>query len=157
MRKLAVGASKKQRRRSTEHRFEQRVANCLTEMGIWNYHACPDWSPGIPDRYLQGGRWIEFKSLAYRDSFTWKYRIFPNEQGRKLEELWRAGDKPYVCILLHHDDDEHPRLLLQPWPEFRVTSQWTREMVVQECPLIFSDGELKLRLHKILNGPYSAT
>ncbi len=139
MRKLQVGASKKQRRKQTEYRFEERFGEALTSLGVLNHHACPVWEPGIMDRYVAGGRWIEFKSLAY-DRSCMPWNAFSLDQKRKMQEFSDAGEKVWVCVLLCHEDDgDDDRILLRPWPEFKklyARVSIPREEILHSFPLV---------------------
>jgi hypothetical protein len=140
MRKLAVGASKKQRRRLTEYRFEDKFGNALAELGVRNHHACPDWDKGIPDRYIfGGGKWMEFKSLAY-DRSVMPWNAFSVDQRKNIRDCIKHGDRVWVCILLCHEDDgDNDRVMLMEWPEFeacyeRVSLQ--RQEIISRFPIV---------------------
>jgi hypothetical protein len=139
MRKLAVSASKKQRRRLTESRFEQKFEVALRELNVKSHHACPDWEPGVPDRYVCGGTWIEFKSLGY-DRSVMPWNAISPQQRAHLQSFTDAGDKCWVCILLCHEDDgDDDRVVLLPWLVFKEKYERVslkREDVVAIFPIV---------------------
>jgi hypothetical protein len=140
MRKLAVSASKKQRRRLTEYRFEEKFSEALQALGVKSHHACPDWDPGIMDRYVcGGGTWIEFKSLGYHRSVM-PWNAFAQVQRDKLDEHTAQGDDVWVCVLLCHEDDgDDDRVILRKWPEFKEQYHKVslpREWIIERLPVI---------------------
>jgi hypothetical protein len=85
--------------RTTEHSFEGAVSDILTEAGVYSRHMS-DRVPGVPDRYVARGRWIEMKSL-YRKRGGFKYgEELSAEQWRVCDELWKGGDWVFYCALL---------------------------------------------------------
>jgi hypothetical protein len=139
MRKLAVSASKKQRRRLTETSFERKFEDCLRQLGFKSHHACPDWEPGVPDRYVCGGTWIEFKSLGY-DRSVMPWNAISPQQRAHLQAFTDAGDKCWVCILLCHEDDgDDDHVILMRWSEFKAQYERVslkREDVVATFPIV---------------------
>lgn len=81
------------KRASNENALEKRVAAALRSLGLYSHHNDATTYPGIPDRYVVGGQWIEFKREA-----TTKATIKSLDRQRKwLDALHQAGDKPWVC------------------------------------------------------------
>ena len=104
-------------RKSTEAQFERKIAKHLDTLGIFSYHVSEKSYMGIPDRYVAGGRWIEFKQAAVIHGLTPK-RLFSSGQLKFMDTFLDAGDTPYVCILFQFSEGE-PVCVLQGWEEFR--------------------------------------
>jgi hypothetical protein len=86
-------------KRTSEHAFEVAFSDLLTEQGIYNRHMA-DRVPGVPDRYVAYGRWIEFKSL-YRKRGEFKFgEELSIEQWRTCEDMWKGGDWVFYSALL---------------------------------------------------------
>lgn len=96
---LSVGQFKPQAKRSTEAAVERLWAETWKQMGIYSRHMS-DAIPGLPDRYIRGGRWVEFKSLyRKRGGFTHGEGMSP-EQRRVAADLLNAGDKVWYIAQL---------------------------------------------------------
>lgn len=96
---LQVGNFKKAKTRSTESAVEKLWAATWREMDIYSRHMS-DALAGLPDRYVQGGRWVEFKSLyRVRGGFTYGEGL-STEQKRTMADLAAAGDKVFYCAQL---------------------------------------------------------
>ena len=104
-------------RRSTESAVEKAWAATWREMGIYSRHMA-DAVPGLPDRYIGGGKWVEFKSLyRVRGEFTYGEGLTA-EQIRTCSDLTDAGDSVYYCAQL--DGWEHgKRYLFVPFRDVR--------------------------------------
>jgi len=112
--RLQAEASKT-RSRSTEAAFEKRFAKALTRLGLLSYHTSEKFISGIPDRYVVGGNWIEFKAIPY----TGKRQITPVRFFSASQKLWmnrlgEAGDRVWVCILFQPENG-NPLAILCPW------------------------------------------
>lgn len=111
---LQVKAFPRTRTRSTEHSFEKRFAAILKEMGFYSRHMS-DHNAGVPDRYVQRGQWIEFKSLfKKRGLFALGEGLTP-EQHRTMKDLNNAGDDVYYCALLDTGYGEKNVILMPYW------------------------------------------
>lgn len=96
---LKVQNFKTRARRSTETAVEGAFAATWNLMGLYSRHMS-DAVPGLPDRYLAGGIWVEFKSLyRVRGEFTYGEGLSP-EQLVVGRELRLAGDRVYYCAQL---------------------------------------------------------
>lgn len=96
---LTVESRKPKARRSTESSVEKLWAATWTEMGIYSRHMS-DHVPGLPDRYLGQGRWVEFKSLwRARGNFMFGEGL-STEQIRTAKDLTAAGDQVFYCAQL---------------------------------------------------------
>lgn len=85
---------------------------------------------GIPDRYVVGGRWIEFKQIKWAGvRAVSPIRQFSGPQIRVLDKFTEAGDDCWVAILFQ-DTGGSMRSMFYPWPIFRARKpQWTAEQV----------------------------
>jgi hypothetical protein len=135
MRKLKVRPTSHRQRISTESQFEARIAKILDKKKIFNYHVSERLYRGIPDRYVQGGRWIEFKQCTVTQKVT-PGRFLSSPQERKLQEFYDAGDLPYVCVLFLFRLDPH-RAILRPWETFQYDGyeSWSIDKVNEEAYL----------------------
>ena len=96
---LSVTNYKQVRTRSTEAAFENAFAARLRKAQVYSRHMS-DAIPGLPDRYIRGGMWIEFKSLfRKRGEFTHGEGLSA-EQKRTMADLCAAGDRVFYCALL---------------------------------------------------------
>ena len=115
-------------RKSTEAQFERKIAKHLDALGIFSYHVSEKSHMGIPDRYVAGGRWIEFKQAAVIHSFT-PMRLFSPGQIKFMDRFLEAGDTPYVCILFQFTEDE-PLCVLMEWGNFKTgNKKWNRDAI----------------------------
>lgn len=108
-------------RKSTEAQFERKIAKHLDTLGIFSYHVSEKSYMGIPDRYVCGGRWIEFKQAAVISGVT-PMRLFSPGQIKFMDRFLEAGDTPYVCILFQFPDDE-PLCVLMEWENFKTGNE----------------------------------
>lgn len=110
--------------RSTEASFERRFADRLSEMGIYSRHMS-DHVPGLPDRYVVGGVWIEFKSLYRAKSVFTCFEGMSPEQHRTAGDLVKAGDQVFWCALLATNDGKKIAFeRYKPRPEGYVFRVW---------------------------------
>lgn len=96
---MKVEDFKKKPRIPRESAFEKTVCDAL---GIYSRHMS-DRLAGVPDRYVAGGTWIEFK-VNGRPTM---------EQNRTMDGLVRAGDKVWVCTLKVGKDGS--KIILEKW------------------------------------------
>ena len=82
---MKVEDFKKKPRIPRESAFEKTVCDAL---GLYSRHMS-DRLAGVPDRYVAGGTWIEFKVNGKPSK----------EQQRTMERLVQAGDNVWVCTL----------------------------------------------------------
>jgi hypothetical protein len=112
---LSVTQFKPKDKRSTEHAVEVAWAATWKDLGIYSRHMS-DKIPGLPDRYIRGGHWVEFKSLwRVRGGFTYGEGL-TTEQKRTCADLTRAGDQVFYCAQL--DGWEHgKRYIFKNWSD----------------------------------------
>ncbi len=110
----------------TEAKYEKLFARALAKLGQFSYHTAERFYLGIPDRYVAGGRWIEFKRVTWAGvRAVSPIRQFSGPQIRTLDKFTEAGDDCWVAILFQTPDGELRSCFL-PWPRFRTMKpQWT--------------------------------
>ena len=116
---LEVRKIRRRRGNSTEAAFEKRFTKALTKAGRTTFHTSEKYVSGIPERYVCGGIWIEFKAIPW----TGKRAINPIRHFSPAQKMWmgrfnKAGDTVYGCILLQPEYDE-PRILMMNWEQLR--------------------------------------
>lgn len=100
---MKVSDFQKGRARSTEAAFERRFVKALTSAGVWSRHMADRYS-GLPDRYVEGARWIEFKSIMRKRGGFLVGEGMSDEQRRCARELTEHGEKVWLCSLLDIGD-----------------------------------------------------
>jgi len=129
---LTVRATVRSRKGSTEATFEKRVADVLKKLGLFSYHVAERWYAGIPDRYVVGGNWIEFKVIPCSGTRAVNpYRLFKPGQRNFLDKFAKSGDRTWACVMFQPEAGE-PYMILLPWHEFREHGKWTMDQVQQE-------------------------
>ncbi len=105
-------------------------AGVLKDLGHFSYHTAERFYLGIPDRYVAGGRWIEFKQIKWMGTRSISpIRQFSSGQIRTLDELSGAGDKVWIAIVFQTPDGEL-RVMFREWRWFRVAKpQWSAKAV----------------------------
>lgn len=121
---------KKQPRQRQELKYDHRIGEKLKKMGIWNYKPSDRFRGGMPDRYLTGGRWIEFKYVHCKHSVS-TLREFSAVQRTTIEELIAHGDEVWVGIFF--DTPEGLYVFLSPWWDYKENAHFTLEEVFQDC------------------------
>lgn len=123
------------RHASSETQFEAKIAKILHKLDIFSYHVSEKMYMGIPDRYVQGGRWIEFKQCAVVKNVT-PARFLSGGQERFLNSFLEAGDKPFVCVLFQFRL-KPPRAILAPWETFKTDGydKWDVDKIEQNAYL----------------------
>lgn len=110
---------------TTEARFEKRVADCLEKIGLMSFHTSEKYVAGIPDRYVVGGNWIEFKVYPCGGGRRVNaHRLFSEQQKNYLSAFHRNGDRTWVAVMFQpiHSD---AYIVIEPWRSFR--QYWRRE------------------------------
>lgn len=102
---LTIAGRKKKRARSTETSFEGSFSAAQDRK---NFHVNMLLA-GWPDRYFQGGIWIEFKVL---DGWT---NQLEREQPAILTYLENMGDLVFYCALVVEDHT----VIFKPWHEIK--------------------------------------
>jgi len=112
--------------------FDKKCGEILQrKLGLWNYKPHERAQPGIPDRYIVGGNWIEFKHMTFfmtkpKEILGAKSRkAFSVPQVRKLDALLQAGDRPFVCVLVSSPVRE--RVWIEQWDRFKLDPVMTAE------------------------------
>jgi hypothetical protein len=96
-----------------------------TRAGILSYHTTDAVQSGIPDRYVTGGRWIEFKIILYAGTRKLDPLVhFSPAQKIWLDNLTKAGDQCWANILFQKSDGEE-RFLHMPWHSLRDRGKMT--------------------------------
>lgn len=115
--------------RISEKTFEKAVAAQLKQAGKFSRHMS-DRLSGLPDRYITGGIWVEFKSFEFRDSFRADQGISPLQR-RMMEQLANGGDNVFYCALAQHNDERtifaHRLVAGQSFPDFKI-SDWNKDV-----------------------------
>lgn len=94
-------------------------------MDQFSYHTAERFYLGIPDRYVAGGRWIEFKRVTWAGARAVSpIRQFSGPQIKTLDKFTAAGDETWVAVVFQtagHD----LRSCFMPWAVFRkLKPQW---------------------------------
>lgn len=123
---LSVKTPRRQKNCISEAVFEGKFAKCLTAIGLYNYHTADQFKPGVPDRYVVGGNWIEFKAIPYSGNRAiTPERFFDPVQKNELTRLHDGGDRAWVCILFQPEHGE-ATVLLCPWVALRDKGKMTQ-------------------------------
>lgn len=113
--------------------FDKKCGAILKQkLGLWNWKPYERARAGIPDRYVIGGNWIEFKHVIYpmrndRNLLRTNGKVFSPAQIRTMDDLVAAGDRVFVCILISTPSFE--RVLLEQWDAIRRDPILTIERV----------------------------
>lgn len=129
----------------TEAQYERRFATALSKTGQFSYHTAERFYLGIPDRYVAGGRWIEFKRVTWAGvRAVSPIRQFSGPQIRTLDKFTAAGDDCWVAIVFQTPEGEL-RSAFMPWPRFRrIKPQWTPAQV-RERSILWSSAMDQLK------------
>lgn len=105
-------------------------ARALAGTGQFSYHTAERFYLGIPDRYVAGGRWIEFKQIKWAGTRAVSpIRQFTGPQIITLDKFTAAGDDCWVAIVFQETAGDL-RSCFMSWPKFRHTKpQWTPTQV----------------------------
>lgn len=116
----------------TEAVYEKLFARALAATGQFSYHTAERFYLGIPDRYVAGGRWIEFKQIKWAGTRPVSpIRQFTGPQIKTLDKFTAVGDDCWVAIVFQTTDGEL-RTCFMSWPRFRnMKPQWTPAMVYE--------------------------
>lgn len=114
----------------TEAQYEKHFAGALLDLGVFSYHTAERFYLGIPDRYVAGGRWIEFKQVKWMGKrVVSPIRQLSSSQINTLDKFTDAGDKCWVAVLFQTPEGDR-RSLFMPWQTFRgMKPQWEPEQV----------------------------
>lgn len=97
---------------TSEARLESRLASELTQAGLLTWHNDPQYMPGIPDRYVGGGNWIELK---FETNFGSASRAL-NRQRTFLNMLEKHNEGVYVMVYL----TASKLLFIEPWHQWKM-------------------------------------
>jgi hypothetical protein len=129
---LSVRDKLPSRQSTTEARFEKRVAQILEELGLFSFHTSEKYIAGIPDRYVVGGNWIEFKVFPCDGRRRVNsHRLFEPEQKLYLRKLHESGDRTWVAIMFQPTNGD-AYIVVKPWhalQETWISATWTIEGV----------------------------
>lgn len=105
--------------RPSEGVGERQLGKLLESIGIFSEHMEGN---GLPDRYIGRGRWIECKAFVFTRKDYWGRpnklaTLLRGSQKRKIPKLIENGDKVFVCVFVH-TEDEPTRFLIIPYDEF---------------------------------------
>jgi hypothetical protein len=101
---LTVDQFPKGRPPISEATFEAALARAIERLGGYSRHM-NDAIPGLPDRYIQGGRWAELKSITFKRDVAFGSGL-EKEQKRQMTVLSDAGDEVFYVALVQHDVGE---------------------------------------------------
>lgn len=107
------------KRAITENTFERTVCAWLTKQGILNFHQDHKFKGGVPDRYVAGGNWIEFKRVLFVGGARGSHfnvdltKQFSGRQRTFMDRWDLQGDRTWACVLVL--SREYPRMILEPW------------------------------------------
>lgn len=124
---FVADSSREFRKRATEASVEKDFMWSLEQLKLMNRHFY-DRFAGVPDRYIAGGNWLEFKSIAYVN-YVNVFRHLEVEQRRNLAAFHNGGDRSFGIAMLCSEHER--RLLIAPWPSLlkceRVSFKWASE------------------------------
>lgn len=116
---------KKQSIHTDEAAWERKFMKQATRAGILSYHTTDGVQSGIPDRYVTGGRWIEFKIILYTGTRQLNPLVhFSPAQKIWLDNLTEAGDQCWANILFQKSDGEE-RFMHKEWRDLRYWGKMT--------------------------------
>lgn len=85
---------------TTEKGFEKTFVSFLEKLDIYSRHMS-DAVPGLPDRYIEGGRWVELKSISFTRDVAFGAGL-DIAQRNQMTDLSEAGDRVWYMALLQH-------------------------------------------------------
>ncbi len=130
---LSVKAPRRQKNRISEATFEGKFAKILKTGGLYSWHTSDQFKPGVPDRYVVGGNWIEFKAIPFTGKRAMTpVRFFSPAQKNELTRLHDNGDRAWVCILFQPEQGE-ATVMLCPWVVLRDKGQMTPVEIDNAC------------------------
>ena len=130
--KLSVNKDSRKPSKSTESSQEKRVAAILADFGLFSYHTADRHTPGVPDRYIVGGSWIEFKVLPCRGNRpVFLTRGFSPPQKNWLKNLHDKGDFTFGCVFVYPEMGE-PRMVFRPWWYLAANPKWDMKRIQDE-------------------------
>lgn len=127
--KLFVEKASVLNRSLTEAQREARVMKLIRALGVWDRKMAHRWLKGVPDRYLAGGNWIEFKQVevSLRRPFA-LLRGVTADQHSFLTDAHAGGDRTYICVFVVNDENRAKMILLPYWYA-STRHMWSKEMV----------------------------
>ena len=138
---------KKQTIHTEEAAWERKFMKQATRAGILSYHTTDSVKTGIPDRYVVGGRWIEFKIILFAGTRKLDPLVhFSPAQKNWMDNLVGAGDECWANILFQTSDGEE-RFFMMPWEMLRDWGKMTPENIHQlTYDLSYIDGVIEADL-----------
>ena len=120
-------------------------AGVLTDLGHFSYHTAERFYLGIPDRYVAGGRWIEFKQIKWMGTRSVSpIRQFSSGQIRTLDQLTKAGDTVFVAIVFQTAQGVL-RVMFRQWSWFRAAKPQWNVTAVEGLTIPWDGSKLALR------------
>ena len=116
---------------TTEKNFELRLGKALNSLGLLNWHTHELNLPGVPDRYVVGGNWIECKVRPWtgKKGFGPRKCVVKESQINFLNRLVDNGDRAWLCILLKAWRTSGRGIIL-PWEFVRETDFMSKEEIL---------------------------
>lgn len=137
---------KKPKRQRQELKYDHKVGERITKvLRLFNYKPSDRFRSGIPDRYIAGGRWIEFKYVHHslkRNVST--LREFSAVQRTTIEDLIAAGDRVWACIFF--DTGNEILVYMAPWYEYKSDASFSPTRVAGLASWEWIDDKLREEL-----------
>lgn len=130
MKPIRVSTAPRKARRVTEVNFEKDIGQIFTDWGLMFFKMEMAAYKGVPDRYVSGGNWIEFKSILFSRAVN-LHKLLTPAQHVTCGLFATGGDKVFVCIVLVHEEGER-FVLFMPWLKFndefnrKIDLEWMR-------------------------------
>lgn len=137
---FVADSSRERRRRVVEDTVEKDFMWALDQLGLVNRHFY-DRFGGVPDRYIVGGNWLEFKSVAYVKHVN-VFNHLEVDQRRHLAMFHNGGDRSFAVVMLCDPDTR--RLLICPWPSVERATKVTAAWANNHLPEINDKQDMKL-------------
>ena len=152
--KLSVAPASVVSRPLTEAQREARVMKIIRSLGVWHYKVADKFTKGIPDRYLAGGNWIEFKQehVSGNRDFCLQ-RGVSAAQRTFLKTAHAQGDRTYLCVFVIRED-EVPVMILVPFWYADKRQMWTPDMV-RRWGVPYKSVEMVDYLDKVFGSGYA--
>jgi hypothetical protein len=130
MRPLTVSTKKSRRLRAIEKPLEDDCVAVAKELGFQMLKA--DGNAGWPDRYVGGGRWIEFKATGFYHH-AYLYPLLNEDQRVMCRTLHEMGENVMICVLLIDTRENMKYVVWMAYPDFVLLKQksLTREELLR--------------------------
>ena len=115
-----------------ERTFENRVGSILSKLDIYNFHV--EDKMGLPDRYVAGGNWIEFKRTIWnKRGILHIMPLLRPAQRNRLNMLTRGGDRCWVAVNIYAEMHNH--VIIKPWVWWTENTSVDFKTVRQEADI----------------------